>query len=172
MTSNQYGEMVLDETDLCDLIMQGRDLTQMKCVVDHTVDIESAIELLEDPGQLVAWTFSYDSNICVPDWDSIQQRRWHMPAEYQQLDIAEFVVAMCDTPEKLQRVGHELLLYQERGLFDLLRYLKYLVDVMKNNHVIWGVGRGSSVASYVLYLLGVHRIDSIYYDLAVEEFLR
>ena len=172
MTSNQYGEIVLDETDLCDLIMQGRDLTQMKCVVDHTVDIESAIELLEDPGQLVAWTFSYDSNICVPDWDSIQQRRWHMPAEYQQLDIAELVVAMCDTPEKLQRVGHELLLYQERGLFDLLRYLKYLVDVMKNNHVIWGVGRGSSVASYVLYLLGVHRIDSIYYDLAVEEFLR
>ena len=172
MTSNQYGEIVLDETDLCDLIMKGHNLTQMKCVVDHTVNIESAIELLEDPGQLVAWTFSYDNNICVPDWDSIQQRRWHMPAEYQQLDIAEFVVDMCDTPEKLQRVGHELLLYQERGLFDLLRYLKYLVDVMKDNHVIWGVGRGSSVASYVLYLLGVHRIDSIYYDLAVEEFLR
>ena len=172
MTSNQYGEIVLDETDLCDLIMQGRDLTQMKCVVDHTVDIESAIELLEDPAQLVTWTFPYDSDISVPDWDKIQQRRWHMPAEYQQLDIAELVVAMCDTPEKLQRVGHELLLYQERGLFDLLRYLKYLVDVMKNNHVIWGVGRGSSVASYVLYLLGVHRIDSIYYDLAVEEFLR
>ena len=172
MTSNQYGAIVLDETDLCDLIMQGRDLTQMKCVVDHTVDIESAIELLEDPAQLVTWTFPYDSDISVPDWDKIQQRRWHMPEEYQQLDIAELVVAMCDTPEKLQRVGHELLLYQERGLFDLLRYLKYLVDVMKNNHVIWGVGRGSSVASYVLYLLGVHRIDSIYYDLAVEEFLR
>ena len=172
MRSNQYGEIVLDETDLCDLIMQGRDLTQMKCVVDHTVDIESAIQLLEDPGQLVTWTFPYNSDISVPDWDSIQQRNWHMPAEYQQLDIAELVVAMCDTPEKLQRVGHELLLYQERGLFNLLRYLKYLVDVMKNNHVIWGVGRGSSVASYVLYLLGVHRIDSIYYDLAVEEFLR
>ena len=172
MTSNQYGEIVLDETDLCDLIMQGRDLTQMKCVVDPAVDIESAIELLEDPAQLVTWTFPYNSDISVPDWDSIQQRRWHMPAEYQQLDIAELVVAMCDTPEKLQRVGHELLLYQERRLFDLLRYLKYLVDVMKNNHVIWGVGRGSSVASYVLYLLGVHRIDSIYYDLAVEEFLR
>jgi len=50
--------------------------------------------------------------------------------------------------------------------------LKYLVDVMKENHVIWGVGRGSSVASYVLYLLGVHRIDSIYYELDPAEFLR
>ena len=95
-----------------------------------------------------------------------------MPDEYQQLDIAEYLVGLCDTEEKLQRVGHELLLYQERGLFDLLRYLKYLVDVMHENRVIWGVGRGSSVASYVLYLLGVHRIDSMYYDLSAEEFLR
>jgi len=172
MRNNQYGEIILDETDLCDLIMQGRDLTQMKCVVDPDVDVTSAIGLIEDPGQLVTWTFPDDSNISVPDWDSIQQRNWHMPAEYQDLDIAEYVVAMCDTAEKLQRVGHELLLYQERGLFDLLRYLKYLVDVMRDNHVIWGVGRGSSVASYVLYLLGVHRIDSMYYDLDAQEFLR
>jgi len=172
MRSNQYGEIILDETDLCDLIMQGRDLTQMECVVEPDVDIESAVQVIEDPGQLVTWTFPYDSDISVPDWDSIQQRNWHMPAEYQQLDIAEHVVAMCDTPEKLQRVGHDLPLYQERGLFDLLRYLKYLVDTMHDNHVIWGVGRGSSVASYVLYLLGVHRIDSMYYDLDVGEFLR
>jgi DNA polymerase III alpha subunit len=172
MKSNQYGEIILDETDLCDLIMQGRDVTQMKCTVDSTVDIESIIQLLEDPGQLVTWTFPYDSDISVPDWDNIQQRNWHMPEEYQDLDIAEHVVAMCDTPEKLQRVGHELLLYQERGLFDLLRYLKYLVDTMHNNHVIWGVGRGSSGASYVLDLLGVHRIDSMYYDLDAGEFLR
>ena len=172
MKNNQYGEIILDETDLCDLIMQGRDITQMTCVIDPGVDIESAIKLLEDPGQLVLWTFPNNSDISVPDWDCIQQRRWHMPEEYQQLDIAELVIDLCDTPEKLQRVAHELLLYQERGLFDLLRYLKYLVDMMKDNRVIWGVGRGSSVASYVLYLLGVHRIDSMYYDLDAEEFLR
>jgi len=57
-------------------------------------------------------------------------------------------------------------------LFNLLRYLKYLVDTMKSNNIIWGVGRGSSVASYVLYLLGVHRVDSMYYDLDPTEFLR
>ena len=172
MKSNQYGEIILDETDLCDLIMQGRDVTQMKCVVDPGVEIESAIDLIEDPGQLVAWTFPYNSDISVADWDRAQQRRWHMPDEYKQLDIAEHLVAMCAAPEKLQRVGNELLLYQERGLFDLLRYLKYLVDVMHDNRVIWGVGRGSSTASYVLYLLGVHQIDSMYYDLDIGEFLR
>jgi len=64
------------------------------------------------------------------------------------------------------------LLYQERDLFNLLRYLKYLVDVMQSNAIIWGVGRGSSVASFVLYKLGIHRINSLYYNLDIEEFLR
>ena len=63
-------------------------------------------------------------------------------------------------------------MFQERNLFNLLKYLKYLVDTMQSNKVIWGVGRGSSVASYVLYLLGVHKIDSMYYDLDPGEFLR
>jgi len=95
-----------------------------------------------------------------------------MPEEYKQLDIAKLVLDLCVTPAELQRVGHELILYQERNLFDLLRYLKYLVDVMKTNRMIWGVGRGSSVASHVLYLLGVHRVNSLFYELDPEEFLR
>ena len=88
------------------------------------------------------------------------------------MDIARHVLDLCTTEAELQRCGQELLLYQERNLFDLLRYLKYLVDVMTEHRLIWGVGRGSSVASYVLYKLGVHRIDSMFYDLNVEEFLR
>ena len=172
MRSNQYGEIILDETDLCDLIMQGRDLMQMKCVVDHSVDIESAVQIIEDPGQLAAWTFPYDSDISVPHWDNLQQRNWHMPEQYKTLDIAQHVLDLCNTEAELQRCGQELLLYQERDLFPLLQYLAYLVDVMRANRVIWGVGRGSSVASYVLYKLGVHRIDSLFYDLSVEEFLR
>ena len=172
MTSNQYGEIVLDETDLCDLIMKGHDLTQMKCVVDRTVDIESIIHLIEDPGQLITWTFPYNSDISVLDWDSMQQRNWHMPDQYRQLDIAEHVLGLCQSDAELQRCGGELLLYQERNLFDLLRYLKYLVDVLIENRLIWGVGRGSSVASYVLYKLKVHRIDSLYYELDPSEFLR
>ena len=43
---------------------------------------------------------------------------------------------------------------------------------MVENRVIWGVGRGSSVASYVLYKLGIHRVDSMFYELDIDEFLR
>ena len=74
----------------------------------------------------------------------------------------------------MQGRDHAILdgMYQERDMFDVLRYLKYLVDVMRDNKIIWGVGRGSSVASFVLYKLGVHRIDSLYYNLDIGEFLR
>jgi DNA polymerase III alpha subunit len=136
------------------------------------VNIEAVSQILEDPDSLITWTFPYNSDISVPDWDSLQQRRWHMPDHYKDIDIAEHVLNLCSTDAELQRVGHELMMYQERNLFDLLKYLHYLVDIMKQNNVIWGVGRGSSVSSYVLYLLGVHRINSMFYDLDPSEFLR
>jgi DNA polymerase III alpha subunit len=101
-----------------------------------------------------------------------KQSNWHMPDEYKNLDIADCILSLCKTEAELQRVGQELLLYQERNLFDLLRFMKYLVDTLRKNNIVWGVGRGSSVASYVLYLLGVHKINSMYYDLDITEFLK
>ena len=116
----------------------------------------------------------------IVSWVSVEERLpekrcdvfVYMPEEYKKLDIAEHILSLCTTQEELQRCGHELLMFQERELFDLLRFLKYLVDTMRANNLVWGVGRGSSVASYVLYKLGVHRINSMFYDLHVEEFLR
>jgi hypothetical protein len=108
----------------------------------------------------------------IDQFDAKLQKNWHMPDEYKNLDIAQYVLDLCKSEAELQRVGHELLLYQERNLFDLLRYLKYFVDTMRLNNIVWGLGRGSSVASYVLYLIGVHKIDSLYYDLPIEEFLK
>jgi DNA polymerase III alpha subunit len=173
MKTDQYGQIVLDRDDVFDLIMQGRDLAEMRrIVVDDTVDIENMVHQVENVPDLVVHTFVDGSDQSVPEYDEYAQRNWHMPEEYKRLDIAQYILNICQTDAELQRVGEELLLYQERNMFDLLRYLKYLVDTMRENHVIWGVGRGSSVASYVLFLLGVHRINSMYYDLDPQEFLR
>jgi DNA polymerase III alpha subunit len=173
MKTNKFGEIIADHEDICDLIMQGRQpWTLQGLTVDPSLEIERMIHVIEDPGQMITWTFPADESQAVPDYDAVRQRDWFMPDHYKHLDIAEHVLELCSTEAQLQRVGQELLMFQERGLFDLLRYLKYLVDVMRDNQVIWGVGRGSSVASYVLYLLGVHRIDSLFYDLDPGEFLR
>lgn len=88
------------------------------------------------------------------------------------MDIAADILALCSGEAELQRAGEELLMFQERDLFDLLKYLKYLVDTMRSNNIVWGVGRGSSVASFVLFLLGVHKINSLEYDLDPTEFLK
>jgi len=110
--------------------------------------------------------------IDVQEYHKHNQSSWRMPIDYKDLDIAEYLLKLCKTDAELQRVGAELLLYQERDMFDLLRFLVYIVDVMREQDIVWGVGRGSSVASYVLYLIGVHKIDSLYYDLDIAEFLR
>jgi DNA polymerase III alpha subunit len=88
------------------------------------------------------------------------------------MDIAKFVLDQCKTEEELQRAGKELLMFQDRDMFTLLKYLKYLVDTMKSHNILYGVGRGSSVSSFVLYIIGIHRINSLYYDLDIEEFLK
>ena len=173
MLTNRFGEIVMTEQDLCDLVMQGRSVTDLdRVTVDPALDLDQLISSLDTAGSLRTWRRPNQSDISVAEFDRQRQRTWFMPAEYHSTDIAQHVLCLCHTPEQLQRVGEELLLFQEHGLFDLLRYLRYLVAVMRDNHIIWGVGRGSSVASYVLYLLGVHRIDSMLYDLDPREFLR
>jgi DNA polymerase III alpha subunit len=172
MTPNHYGELIFSSSDICDAVMSGTDITALTAlIVDDTVDLEQLKQLLNNQS-IHTWKHDVKLDLSVQEYDQQLQQNWFMPQEYRQLDIAEYVLNLCSTPEQLQRVGAELLLYQDRNLFDLLRYLKYLVDVMKQHNIIWGVGRGSSVASYVLFLLKVHKIDSMFYDLDPREFLR
>ena len=165
--------MIFSEDDVCNLVMQGRDVRSLKNMkVDASVDLEKALLLLDYMPAMFKYNTLNGETESIEEFDRRLQQTWHMPNEYKTLDIAQHILDLCTTDAELQRCGHELLLYQERDLFDLLRFLKYLVDTMTQNHVIWGVGRGSSVASYVLYKLGVHRINSMFYELDVEEFLR
>ena len=157
MIKNKFGEIVYNIEDVVDLIMKEKSTVGI--TVDTSVDLEGTRP-------------ETDISMSVDEYDLMNQHRWLMPEEYQQLDIAQHIIDCCKTEAEMQRAGRELLMFQERNLFNLLRYLKYLVDTMRANNIIWGVGRGSSVSSYVLYLLGVHRIDSMYYDLDPGEFLR
>jgi DNA polymerase III alpha subunit len=94
-----------------------------------------------------------------------------MPEEYKSMDIEGFLVDQCPK-QNYDRLINELVLFRQHNMIDLLRYLKYLVDTMRSKNILWGVGRGSSVASYCLYLIGVHKVDSVKYDLDIKEFLK
>lgn len=103
-------------------------------------------------------------DVCAADWN--------IPESYKDVDIKEFLLLLCDTTIKKERVEMEFAMFEERELIPLLQFLFFIVDYMRKYEIVWGVGRGSSVASYCLYLLGVHKVDSIKYNLPIEEFLK
>ena len=170
MRYDQYGQAYTDSNELCNLLYKDPKLDISRFQVEDSLEYNRSVAELH--AELDFLDSYHEITQTVEEFDNTLQRNWHMPKEYKELDIAKYVLDLCQTDAELQRVGQELLLYQERDLFDLLRYLKYLVDTLRKNNVVWGVGRGSSVASYVLFLIGVHRIDSLYYDLNIDEFLK
>jgi len=174
MKFDKYGQLLITSDELADELYRNPDLKiENFQLLDPEAYNIAVTDLHLEYAQIRRYLpLDYKEEVTQELFDHVQQQAWHMPPEYLELDIAQYILDLCTTQEELQRVGEELLLYQERDLFNLLRYLKYFVDTMRKNHVVWGLGRGSSTASYVLYLLGVHKINSLYYDLPIEEFLK
>ena len=170
MKYDQYGQAHITTEDATDLLYQRPDLDLSNIKFDNPDQFNAAVKVLySDIRELQQYQqFDFD----LEQFDQRNQSVWRMPEEYSKLDIARWLLDECKTDPELQRVADELMLFQERDLFDLLRWLKYFVDTMRKHKVVWGVGRGSSVASYVLYLIGVHKINSMYYDLDISEFLK
>jgi hypothetical protein len=168
MRTDIYGQLILSENDLCDLYMRDPTRTLKKAYTESNISLDDILYIESKP-ELIEYI---DSTWSIEDFDNNNQSNWYMPIEYKEIDIAKFVLDQCANEAELQRAGEELILFQERNMFVLLQYLKYLVDTMRKHNIVWGVGRGSSVASFVLFLLGVHRINSLYYDLSIDEFIK
>lgn len=172
MKYDNFGQAYTTTSELCDLLYRDPSVDLSRFLVEDWDEYNTSAKTTFGDIPQVQEYHPYPPDYSVNAFHTAQQSVWYMPEEYQKLDIAKHILDLCKTESELQRVGEELLLYQERDLFNLLRYLKYFVDTMRLNSVLWGLGRGSSVASYVLYLLGVHKINSMYYDLSIEEFLK
>ena len=102
---------------------------------------------------------------------------FNIPQHYKDIDVREYVKRLIpasgqDVKIITARVDMELAEFEARNLFPILQLLIYIIDTMRKNNLVWGVGRGSSVASYILYLLGVHKVDSVKYNLDIKEFLK
>jgi DNA polymerase III alpha subunit len=168
MRNDLFDQQIVTEDDVCNFYLSNPDKNIKVFLTENVISLPPELELLGIP-KVIQYI---EQKITKQEFDLMQQQKWFMPDEYKTMDIALYVLSKCTTEAELQRAGEELILFQERGLFPLLQYLKYLVDTMRANEIVWGVGRGSSVASYVLFLLEVHRINSLYYDLSIDEFLK
>jgi DNA polymerase III alpha subunit len=88
------------------------------------------------------------------------------------MDIEKFILDSCKSQDYKDRALVELEEFSKRNLIMLLKQVKYIVDTLRKNNIVWGVGRGSSVASLVLHILGVHKINPIKYDIPLNEFFK
>lgn len=143
------------------ILKYGPDILE-NCLVDkNNPNIENYLERIAQEKLLYPQPMLSEPN----------GRDWFIPKEYQTLDIEEFIIKQC--PEQnYQRVIDELELFRKHNMLDVLRVMKYLVDTLRKNNIVWGVGRGSSVSSYCLFLIGIHKIDSVKYDLPISDFFK
>ena len=167
MRYDKFGVPVYNSCDLFDLIYQGNS----DKITEILVDLDQEIRSLKQVSNLFINEYVPDA-VSIQEFDKKSQNVWYMPDEYKNFDIEHYVLSLIDSDAAKSRVLEELNEYKNRNMLDLLRWLKYFVDHSLKNDILWGVGRGSSVASYILYLIGVHHIDSIKYNLDWREFLR
>jgi DNA polymerase III alpha subunit len=116
---------------------------------------------------------AFAAKLTPPVLPSLAERvaHWWLSEPYVSLDVRAVLLARCRRADERQRVEEELRLFDARQLLPLLRLMFMLVDIFREHNIVTGVGRGSSVASYVLFLIGIHHIDAIMYQLDIKEFL-
>ncbi len=169
MRLDKFSNPIFNSTDLFDLIYQGK----LPVLDNLTVDADEEIACMEAVSSITFQKVNHQlDNISIEDYDRALQSEWFIPDSYKNFDMVTWLYQQCTSEIQCERVNEELTAFVQHDIYDLLIYLKYFVDTMTDSNILWGVGRGSSVSSYVLFLIGVHSIDSIRYELDWREFLR
>lgn len=174
MHTDKFGTVTLSADEIFEGLYTGKikNFTDVFSDADTANQFNKAINTNKDHINKLSAYQEPDKFDSIELFDEANQCDWFIPEDKIHHNLVEMLYSMCETEVQRARVDLELELFIQHGMFDLLFYLKYLVDTMRENNIVWGVGRGSSVASYVLFLIGIHKIDSIKYDLDIKEFLK
>jgi DNA polymerase III alpha subunit len=167
MKTDNLGRAILEEQEVLECLYNDKDVNSLnveKVILDQYNKIVSQLKI----GKTLKGLEYMD----MQSFDAQNQKDWYMPDKFNSIDIESYVLGLAKTSEEIDRVKEELILYKKFGLYSVLRFLIYLIDLMRSNNIVWGVGRGSSVSSYILYLIGVHKVNSILYKLDINDFLR
>lgn len=114
----------------------------------------------------------------------IDSQVWNIPDHYRSLSMGDIINHLMDRQDelidpddpsyerRLSRIHQEMVEYNRTDRLDVIKLMMYIVDELTKQGIVWGVGRGSSASSYVLYLIGVHDVDSVAYDLNFNDFMK
>ena len=166
---NDHGDVIFTEQEAIDLLYTNPEFDVSKLYFNDTEQYQSALKELGIDLPTIKTAPQRES---ISEFDKKNIDNWHMPDKYYQINVLQWLLDKCQTDEEKMRVQTEYDMFEKKGFIKVLQFLIYFIDTLRANNIVWGVGRGSSVASYVLYLLGIHKIDSIQYRLDWKEFIR
>ncbi len=168
---NMYGQAILSSVNLRELLLQGKNISHLNVIFDEEIKLfqEHQSTLLSD---IITFLDTPEEKLTFDEFHESCADTWIFPEVYQQIDVLSWLLNKCKTQQEIDRVNEEYILYDDRNLIMLLRLFIYLIDYMRKNEFVWGVGRGSSVSSYILYLIGVHRVNSLKYGLEIKDYLK
>jgi DNA polymerase III alpha subunit len=165
----ELNEVVVNENDLVEGLLQGKSANSIITKDTDKIDTYNHFCSLFQIDNTIDYETPAESN---DKYSYKDIENWHMPQEYKQLDIQTYLLNKTRDYAQKQRVELEYAEFESRNMIPMLKFLVYMVSELKRQNILWGVGRGSSVSSYILYLIGVHKVDSLKYDLDYKEFLR
>lgn len=171
MRLDKFSNPIFNESDLFNLLYQKEEtsLTDLEqLVLEPSIDLSYLESILG---------FSFKKYVepsvqTIDQLDDFNQKKWFIPVEYQSFNIEDYCLGLCQSDQEKDRVFEEMKAFRHYKMIPVLQWLKYFVDKCLENNILWGVGRGSSVSSFVLYLLGVHQINPLKYNLDWHDFLR
>ena len=166
---NDYGDCVYSEDAVIELIYQNPELDISK-IFTEVDQYNSALEELDIDLPKLSALETKTEDLQLFDKNNYEQ--WYMPKKYENINVLQWLLDKCQTDAEKLRVQEEYSRYQEKNFIKVLQFLIYFVDTLRANNIVWGVGRGSSVASFCLFLIGVHKINPMLYNLDYTEFLR
>ena len=166
---NDHGDVIFSEEDVIDLLYTDPDFDISKLYLN---DIEKYSDSLKELGIDLPTINTAPSRSTTEVFDKQNCDQWHMPEKYYQINVLEWLLNRCQNDEEKLRVQLEYDLFEKKNFIRVLQFLIYFIDTLRANNVVWGVGRGSSVASFCLFLIGVHKINPMLYNLDITEFLR
>ena len=166
-----WGRVALDPEKAFELAYQGFDVWAIPTEESPTIDRFN--ELCERFGKTEFRMEGLAAPTNTPEQEHARRAAtWLISEDIRAIPVREFLLGLCKRQDEIDRVNLEMDMFEARDLVPLLQLMMYLVDHFRRNKIVWGVGRGSSVSSYCLYLIGVHRIDSLKYNLSIHDFLK
>ena len=167
MKIDKFNNQIFNDVDIFHLLYQDRADAVPNCLLELSPEIQNLVNIAE-----FIPLYYRESELGLADYDKANQDMWFMPQKYFDFDIKSYCLEKCNSVDEKSRVIEEFNEYEKLDMIKVLQWCKYFVDICISNDILWGVGRGSSVSSYVLFLIGIHRIDSLKYQLDWKEFLR